>query len=154
MKELLSEKLYNLSRLTIKKTGFPLYVVGGFVRNFLICGQALGDIDLAASVPAETFAAIAEEAGYFVAAVYKRTGTAVIVSEGEKYEYTSFRKEVYERGGGHSPVFTEPTLNIEEDALRRDFKCNNELSKVKAFNGREAVASIIALPKFKTPLLE
>lgn len=124
MKELLSEKLYNLSRLTIRKTGYPLYIVGGFVRNFFICGIAEGDIDLAAPVPAETFAALAEEAGYSVVTVYKRTGTAVIVSEGEKYEYTAFRKEVYERGGGHSPAFTEPTFDIEEDARRRDFKCN------------------------------
>ena len=124
MKELLSEKLYNLSRLTIRKTGYPLYIVGGFVRNFFICGIAEGDIDLAAPVPAETFAALAEEAGYSVAAVYKRTGTAVIVSEGEKYEYTAFRKEIYERGGRHSPAFTEPTFDLEEDARRRDFKCN------------------------------
>ena len=43
---------------------------------------------------------------------------------GQKYEFTSFRKEVYPEGGGHNPEYTEFTFDIREDALRRDFKCN------------------------------
>ena len=44
--------------------------------------------------------------------------------DGKKCEFTSFRKERYADGGGHTPEFTEPTDDIYEDARRRDFKCN------------------------------
>lgn len=124
MKPISSEKLYEISRLLREKEAAPLFIVGGFVRNFLVSGVAEGDLDIASAVPAERFAALAEEAGFNVVAFYKRTGTAVVECGEEKYEYTAFRKELYSAGGGHTPAFTVPTNDIEEDARRRDFKCN------------------------------
>ncbi len=124
MKPISSEKLYELARVLEKKEGAPLYIVGGAVRNYLVSGIAEGDLDIASAVSAESFAALAEEFGFDVVAFYKRTGTAVIKAGDEKYEYTAFRKERYSSGGGHTPVATAPTFDIEEDARRRDFKCN------------------------------
>lgn len=124
MKLISSEKLYELSRIVEKKESAPLFVVGGFIRNFLISGKAEGDLDIASAVSAERFAELCEEAGFKVLAFYKRTGTAVIGFGEEKYEYTAFRKELYSAGGGHTPALTVPTNDIEEDARRRDFKCN------------------------------
>ncbi len=107
-----------------EKLNSPLYAVGGVVRNFLIDGSVASDIDLAASVAVEELLSALSELGFAVVAEYKRTGTVVFKSDSQKYEYTAFRKEVYAEGGGHTPVETQPTDDIVEDALRRDFKCN------------------------------
>ena len=55
---------------------------------------------------------------------YERTGTTLLYDGETKYEFTSFRKDVYGEGGRHTPDLTIPTESIVEDALRRDFKCN------------------------------
>ncbi len=107
-----------------KKLNKPLYAVGGVVRNFLIDGSVASDIDLSANIAVEELLPILDEVGFSVVAEYKRTGTVVFKADGQKYEYTAFRKEVYADGGGHTPIETQPTDDIKEDALRRDFKCN------------------------------
>lgn len=120
-----SMKLFLGKRITefALSLGKPLYVVGGAVRNFLIDNSIAEDIDLAAAIPAEEFYTALNSFGFSVLAEYKRTGT-VMFSDGErKYEYTAFRKESYV-GGEHTPFATEFTLNLIEDACRRDFKCN------------------------------
>ena len=102
----------------------PLYIVGGYVRNYLIDGTVSRDVDIAAALPAEKFCAAAEKCGFSVKCVHKNTSTAVAESGGLRCEYTSFRKDIYEKGGAHTPVAVIPTDSIEEDAARRDFKCN------------------------------
>ncbi len=116
----LPKNLINLA----KKLSKPLYAVGGVVRNFLIDGSISTDIDLAAAIPADEFAAALIENGFTVMAEYKRTGTVMFSGDGYKCEFTSFRKEKYQKGGAHTPISTEFTEDIFEDALRRDFKCN------------------------------
>ena len=101
----------------------PLYAVGGVVRDFLIDGSFSLDIDLAAAIPADQFICALKNAGFKVAAEYKRTGTVMFTDGKIRYEYTSFRRESYV-GGEHTPSVTEFTDDITEDALRRDFKCN------------------------------
>ncbi len=103
---------------------FPLYVVGGYVRDFLArleCGEH--DIDICAPVPFEKFCSVAEVCGAEVTAIYKNTGTVKIRFGREEYEFASFRSDEYVRGG-HAPVRTFFTENITLDARRRDFKCN------------------------------
>lgn len=102
----------------------PLYIVGGYVRNFLIDGTVSKDIDICANIPAERLERAVADLGGSVVAVYKRTGTLVFKINGIKYEYTAFRKDSYSGGGKHSPLSVEFTSDIKEDALRRDFKCN------------------------------
>lgn len=101
----------------------PLYIVGGYVRNYLIDGYISQDVDLAAPLKSDDAESYISRAGFKVIAEYKRTGTIVFTDGESKYEYTSFRKDEYV-GGGHSPEKTTFTTDILSDAIRRDFKCN------------------------------
>ncbi len=102
----------------------PLYAVGGIVRNAIIGGSPSSDVDLAAPFTVDELLPYLENAGAHVVAVYKRTGTIMFKCNGAKYEYTSFRKDEYGVGGDHTPNKTSFTRDIEQDARRRDFKCN------------------------------
>ena len=93
------------------------------MRNFLIDGSISEDIDLGAAISPEELATYLGAHNFNVSAEYKRTGTLVFSDGERKYEYTAFRKESYV-GGEHVPFITQPTDSLEEDALRRDFKCN------------------------------
>ncbi len=110
-------------KLLAERLDKPLYAVGGVVRNFLIDNSLATDVDLAGAMDQAEVMKQAEAVGFVVKAEYKRTGT-VMFSDGEyEYEYTTFRKESY-RAGEHRPISVTTTDNIEEDARRRDFKCN------------------------------
>ncbi|MDE7453578.1 MAG: HD domain-containing protein [Clostridia bacterium] len=116
----LPEKLVNLAN----NCTFPLYVVGGYVRDFLACLETDNhDIDLCAPVDAEEFCKKAEELGAEVKAVYKNTGTVKLALGEEEYEFACFRSDEYIRGT-HTPASTFFTDDIYLDARRRDFKCN------------------------------
>lgn len=119
MKKFLSQKLIDLAN----SLNSPLFVVGGFVRNFLIDGTISKDIDLSGAILSEELTKKLDEKGFSIVAEYKRTGTVVFTDGKIKYEFTAFRREKY-RGGEHTPFETEFTKDIKEDALRRDFKCN------------------------------
>lgn len=125
MKLDLPEKLHRLA----EKADFPVYVVGGAVRDALT-GYAYEDLDIAAPVSAEIFAACAESAGLTVSCVYKNTGTVNLSDGAHKYEFTSFRTDVY-RSGEHAPSEVNFVTDIAEDAKRRDFKCNAVYYDVK-----------------------
>ena len=119
MKLPVSEKLYTLA----KNCPFPLYVVGGAVRDFLAGLETVNkDIDICAPASAESFCAVAKECGAAVTAVYKNTGTVKLSLDGEEYEFASFRSDEYVRGV-HTPVKSFFTDDISLDAKRRDFKC-------------------------------
>ena len=127
MKEFIPDSVKKLADMLPK----PLYIVGGFVRNFLIDCTVSSDIDIAAALSTEEIISAAESLGYKIVAVYKRTGTAVIFDGKQKYEYTRFRTDVYGENGMHTPIRTEFTENIKADALRRDFTCNAVYYDVK-----------------------
>ena len=113
------EKLMCLAR----RAPFPLYVVGGAVRDALAGLPCSQDWDLCAPADADVFSALAEECGLHVAGTYKNTGTVNLTDGERKMEFTRFRKDVY-RGGEHAPAQVSFTDSIEEDARRRDFRCN------------------------------
>ena len=114
-----SEKL----RALAQKAPFPLYIVGGAVRDALADLPASPDVDLCAPAPAEQLSALAQEAGIAVNGVYKTTGTVNMTDGENKLEFTSFRTDRY-GGGEHAPSSVKFTKDIRKDALRRDFKCN------------------------------
>ncbi len=120
MKVKINQKLYELAECLDK----PLYVVGGYVRNYLISGSASADVDLSSSISPNKIVEVAKKLGFSVDAVYRRTNTALLIYGDLRCEYTAFRRERYPDGGSHLPIYTEQTDKIEEDALRRDFKCN------------------------------
>lgn len=120
MKITVPEKLHSLAL----SCPFPLYIVGGFVRDAL-CGLSAKkqDIDICAPVSADGFLAVALNCGAQVDAVYRNTGTVKLGFDEEKYEFTCFRSDEYVRGI-HTPVKIFFTDDIYLDARRRDFKCN------------------------------
>ena len=120
MKNTLPENLIRLAN----DCPYPLYVVGGRVRDF-IAGLKTDkpDTDICAPADAEDFVARAKNAGFIIDAVYKNTGTVKLSCGGVDYEFTSFRSDEYVRGI-HRPVNTFFTDDIYLDARRRDFKCN------------------------------
>ena len=101
-----------------------LFIVGGYVRNYLAEGFISDDIDLAGNITAEEFSRVAEENGFNAVATYPRTGTVKITDGEISCEFTRFRKDGYSAGGRHSPDSVVFTDDIKTDALRRDFKCN------------------------------
>ena len=110
--------------LLAKNCPFPLYTVGGAVRDALagqIAPQA--DWDLASPASDEAFAAAARACGFEVRAVYPATGTVKIEKDGVACEYTRFRSDTYVRGT-HAPAAVAFTEDIAVDARRRDFCAN------------------------------
>ncbi len=102
----------------------PIYVVGGFVRDFLIGSTASSDLDLSAPLSTDEFVELAKSCGFRILAVYQATGTVKCRdSEGFDYEFTSFRSDEYVRGK-HTPEKIYFTNDIQKDAKRRDFTMN------------------------------
>ena len=136
MRKVLPEKLKKLADICPR----PLYVVGGFVRNFLGNFHAEQvDIDICGCMLAEDFAAYASRAGLTPQAIYKHTGTVKLSDgEGNDYEYACFRSDKYVRGE-HTPTEIYFTEDIALDAKRRDFTAN-------------AVYFDVAADKFVDPL--
>ena len=113
----------NLIRLA-EACPYPLYVVGGRVRDFLAGLEPDEvDTDICAPASADDFVARATQCGFTVTACYKNTGTVKIACGEDSFEFTCFRSDEYVRGE-HVPVNIYFTQDINLDELRRDFKCN------------------------------
>lgn len=130
MRDFLPKPLISLAEEVKTKTGKPLYLVGGCVRDFFAgFPLASSDFDLCAPVHAEIFTEIASSCGFRADAAYARTGTVKIStvaaknSQRTEAEFAAFRSDKYVRGE-HTPAETFFTEDILLDARRRDFACN------------------------------
>ncbi len=146
MNKVVFEKLYTLA----EKSAYPLYIVGGSVRDFLAKKEKESiDIDVSSPAPLEYILKIAEELGFTTNAIYKRTGTAKLCCEQGEIEYSTFRTDKY-IDGIHTPVKIEFTTDILTDAKRRDFKCNAIYYDIK---GEKFVDPLGALHDIKHKLI-
>ena len=142
MELVLPEQLHALA----KRAPFPLYAVGGAVRDALAGLPATDDIDLCAPADADAFSRLAADCGLEVNGVYRNTGTVNLTAGGAKIEFTSFRSDFY-RGDGHAPARVTFTDDMETDARRRDFRCNAVYCDLKTgeicdpLNGRADIAA-------------
>lgn len=104
---------------------YPLYVVGGSVRDYLAGHfELIADWDLASPAPEDAVEQAARACGWEVRAVYRNTGTVKLTDAGGTgYEFTRFRSDRYVRGL-HAPAAIEFTDDIVRDARRRDFCAN------------------------------
>lgn len=100
----------------------PAYIVGGWVRDWLLTGQAGTSLDIVVVGNPTTYAqALAERLGTHIAAEYRRFYVAVVESPPYQIEIVATRKESY------TPKSRNPTVapaTLEEDFLRRDFTIN------------------------------
>lgn len=121
--KIMKERIPETIKLLANACPFPLYLVGGAVRDALCGVKCSADWDLSAPCSYDEFRKIAENCGFITQSVYKNTGT-VNISKGDiKIEFTAFRTDKYKRGE-HAPCDVVFTTDIEVDAKRRDFKCN------------------------------
>lgn len=116
-----------------EECAFPLYLVGGAVRDFLagFSPAKKPDFDVCADAPEDKLISAAERAGMRAKSVYRRTGTVKLEdTNGTGYEFTRFRSDKYVRGI-HTPSEIEFTSDIERDARRRDFCANAVYYEIK-----------------------
>ena len=107
--------------------GYPLFLVGGFVRNIAL-GISGGDFDVCSPAHPETAAAFLRSAGLTVIEKAVSLGTIEVHLTLNKrkyiFEHTTFRRDFYPSDGRHRPDTVTFTDNMEEDAKRRDFTVN------------------------------
>ena len=104
---------------------FPceLYLVGGYIRNQLM-GIDNVDMDICSKLTLDEIEKIIKGSKFDFKIKSKALGSALISCGDEKYEYTTFRKDIYPNNGQHSPESVIFIEDIQEDAKRRDFTCN------------------------------
>jgi len=135
------KKYFKIIAKVAKKEQTPAYVVGGFVRDFLIGREQKKDVDFVVVGSGLEFAKKFDEA-------MKQEGSLVefpdfdtaryVVGEGEKQlvlEFAGARSESY-RSDSRKPQ-VEPTT-LEGDLKRRDFTVNAMAVAVEAFTGLRA----------------
>ncbi|AXI44642.1 CCA tRNA nucleotidyltransferase [Sulfitobacter sp. SK012] len=100
--------------------GHVVYFVGGCVRNALL-GVPVSDVDLSTDALPDDVIAITERAGLKAVPTGIEHGTVTIVSGGEPFEVTTFRRDVETDGRRAVVAFS---TDVSEDARRRDFTMN------------------------------
>ncbi len=101
--------------------GYPLFLVGGSVRDALLDRES-PDLDFTTPARPEQVKEVVEAFGGTVFTVGEAFGTIGLVFEGQTFEITTFRKEIY-RDDSRKP-HVEYSDDIETDLSRRDFAAN------------------------------
>ena len=105
---------------TLTANGAKVFFVGGCVRD-TVQRRKIKDIDIATdALPAQVMQ-LSKTAGLKVIQTGLSHGSVTIISNGDRFEVTTFRSDLIS-DGRHSEVGF--STNIEEDAKRRDFTMN------------------------------
>ena len=125
MKNIELDKIIELIASKIEGTEFAnhTYVVGGFVRDFLLKNER-NDLDFVVNlsqggIRLATF--LYKKKLCYRPIVYKRFGTAMVQIKGHKIEFVMTRNEEYKDKSRHPEV---NFASLQEDAFRRDFTIN------------------------------
>jgi putative nucleotidyltransferase with HDIG domain len=116
------QRLFDVIRQSGESLGYPVFLVGGFVRDLLLNIHS-NDIDI---VCQGSGIRLAEEVASRIEptpqiAVYKNFGTALVKQQDFDLEFVGARKESY-RADSRKPIVEDGT--IEDDQKRRDFTIN------------------------------
>ncbi|MBQ9792854.1 MAG: CCA tRNA nucleotidyltransferase [Clostridia bacterium] len=106
-----------------KNNNKKLYIVGGFVRDYL-ANIPNNDIDLCSPLTLEELENLLYKTEFKIEINNKQFGTAKIIYNDKVFEYCTFRTDCYSNNGKHSPKKVEFTRDINLDAKRRDFTIN------------------------------
>jgi len=122
-KQALKNPIFNLVAQAAKDLGLESYVIGGFVRDYLLQRGTPKDIDI---VTVGSGIELANKVASILpgspqVAVFKNFGTAMIKHEGIELEFVGARKESYHRDS-RKPIVEDGTL--QDDQRRRDFTIN------------------------------
>lgn len=156
LRDAIESEIFEIVADCADQLGLPAYVVGGYVRDFLLKRPLPSDIDIVCVGSgiqlAERFAAAVGKSDDLV--VFKNFGTAMVPFNNLQVEFVGARKESYSRDS-RKPIVEEGTLH--DDQNRRDFTIN---ALAIALNG-EAKGQLIdpfggvahlSLGVIKTPL--
>ena len=153
----LKNPIFKTVQLASDELNYPTYVVGGFVRDFLLNRKKdKTDIDFVCVGNGMKLAELVTQklGNKATFKVFKNFGTAMIHYKGEDYEFVGARKESY-RLESRKPIVENGTL--EDDQNRRDFTINamaiqlnteNYGTLIDPFNGQEDLKKQI----IRTPL--
>ena len=153
----LKNPIFKTVQLASDELNYPTYVVGGFVRDFLLNRKKdKTDIDFVCVGNGMKLAELVTQklGNKATFKVFKNFGTAMIHYKGEDYEFVGARKESY-RSESRKPIVENGTL--EDDQNRRDFTINamaiqlnteNYGTLIDPFNGQEDLKKQI----IRTPL--
>ncbi|WP_425236303.1 CCA tRNA nucleotidyltransferase [Ulvibacterium sp.] len=119
----LLDPIFTIIANSAKELGMDTYVIGGFVRDYLMDRGTPKDIDVVAvGSGIELARKVASNLpGKPKISVFKNFGTAMINHTGLELEFVGARKESYHRDS-RKPMVEDGTL--EEDQKRRDFTIN------------------------------
>ena len=122
-KQALSAPIFEVISKSAEQLGFDSYVIGGFVRDFILDHGAKKDIDIVAIGSGIELAKRVSKnlPNSPRVQVFKTYGTAMIEFEGVDLEFVGARKESY-TVDSRNPTVEDGTL--EEDQNRRDFTIN------------------------------
>lgn len=154
MKIKLQDNIFNIISLASLRLNIEAYVVGGYVRDYII-GRHSKDIDiLAVGSGIDLAHEVAKMLEIKKVAVYKNFGTAQIKVKDKDIEFVGARKESYQQNS-RKPIIENGTLA--DDQSRRDFTINTlaaSLNKkdfgniIDSYNGLDDLQNRI----IKTPL--
>lgn len=154
-KEAIDNSIFRTLSSAAQDIGVEAYVIGGFVRDYILQRGNKQDIDI---VAIGSGIELAEKVKQLLPqstkiSIFKNYGTAMIKTNDLELEFVGARKESYDRGS-RNPVIEDGTL--EDDQNRRDFTINamafslqpNEYGKLlDPFNGiKDLEAKIIKTP--------
>lgn len=97
-----------------------VYFVGGCVRNALL-GEPDSDVDMSTNAVPETVMESARDAGLRAIPTGIDHGTVTVLSGGQAFEVTTFRRDIATDGRRAVVAFSN---QISDDARRRDFTMN------------------------------
>ncbi|MDO5608787.1 MAG: HD domain-containing protein [Capnocytophaga sp.] len=122
-KEALSNPIFSLISTVSGSLSLESYVIGGFVRDYLLQRKLPKDIDIVSIGSGINLAEKVAEAlpGKPQVSVFKNFGTAMIKTKGIDLEFVGARKESYE-SNSRKPYVESGTL--QDDQNRRDFTIN------------------------------
>lgn len=122
-KEALENPVFKIISSSAKELDIDCYVIGGFVRDFLLKRGTAKDIDIVAVGSGIVLAkkVASKLKGNPQVSVFKNFGTAMIKKGTLELEFVGARKESYDRGS-RKPVVEDGSL--EDDQKRRDFTIN------------------------------
>ncbi|GAA3509401.1 HD domain-containing protein [Aquimarina addita] len=122
-KEALSHPVFKIITQAASSLGIECYVIGGFVRDYLLKRGTAKDIDI---VAIGSGIELAREVAKILpnhpkVQVFKTYGTAMLKTDGIEVEFVGARKESY-REDSRNPIVENGTLQDDQD--RRDFSIN------------------------------
>ncbi|MFD0861297.1 CCA tRNA nucleotidyltransferase [Sungkyunkwania multivorans] len=122
-KEALQKNIFNIIANAAEDLELEAYVIGGFVRDFLLKRGNAKDIDIVAVGSGILLAKKVADLlpGKPKVQVFKNYGTAMIKTDDVEIEFVGARKESY-RSDSRKPIVEDGTL--QDDQKRRDFTIN------------------------------